>query len=108
MCDVLSDVRPHQLPVHQGAGGAGLHCGHRPVRHQRLVCLPVVLGGAASAVCRPQDRGADPLHHRHLAAGLHGVPSQGPRLRGARRLLCCRDCCLQGHVQEVHGGGQLS
>ena len=72
MCDVLSDVRPHQLPVHQGARGAGLHRGHRPVRHQRLLRLPVVLGRAPPAVRRPPHRGADPVHNRHLTPGLYG------------------------------------
>ena len=52
MCVVLPNVRPDQLPVHQGPAGPGLHRGHRALRHQRLLRVPAELGGAAPPVSR--------------------------------------------------------
>ena len=52
LCPLLPALRADQLPVHRGAGGAGLHRGHRALRHQRLLRVPAELGGAAPPVPR--------------------------------------------------------
>ena len=79
---VLLGLCLHQLPLHQVPGDPGLHRRHGPLRHQRLLRLPPVLGCAPAAVRGGEGGGAHTEHHGDLSPGgllrnhtdhLHGV-----------------------------------
>ena len=109
MRGVLLGLCLHQLPLHQVPGDPGLHHRHRPLRHQRLLRVPVVLGRPQTAVCRREGGGSHTEHHRHLPAGLHGLPGPpgDPHPRHPRIGLGSRDRRVQSDVQEGDGRGQL-
>ena len=63
LCCVLPCVSLHKLPLHQVPGDSGLHRRHRPLRNQRLLRLPPVLGCPQTAVRGGQGGGSDPQYN---------------------------------------------